>query len=90
MAKKPVKKNDKPVVGYTKGDVASNGVSANRVFVAMARTINIGNYESIRVEYAEGRAVADGEDWAEARSTLMQTVAVELTTLADAVEAQFK
>lgn len=52
--KKVAKKDMKPVVQDGDFSKAHDGHSGDRVFVSMSKTINIGNYESIRVEYGMG------------------------------------
>ena len=64
MAKKKVsqkKKVDKPVINEGDFSQASNGQNGNRVFIAVGKTINMGNYESIRVEVGQGVTVDDGD-----------------------------
>ena len=59
---KPVdkKKTETPVIRDGDYAMASNGQDGNRVFVSVGKTINIGNYESIKVEMGVGRTVPDG------------------------------
>jgi len=63
MAKKKVakKKVDKPVINAGDFSKCNDGQSGNRVFVAIGKTINMGNYESIRVEVGQGETVNDGD-----------------------------
>ena len=49
--KKKKKASDRPTIMDGDFSTASNGQNGNRVFVSVGKTINIGNYESIRVEY---------------------------------------
>lgn len=76
-AKRPrvTQKREKPTVQDGDFSQASDGVLGNRVHVSVARTLNLGNYESLRVEYAEGHTLADGESFEEAR----QAVAAQVT-----------
>ena len=57
----PKKKNDRPVIQDGDFSTATDGLNGNRVFVSMAKTINLGNYESLRVEFGVGRTVNDGQ-----------------------------
>lgn len=66
-------------------DAATNGAIGNRVHFTMAKTINIGNYESIRVEYGESRVVQDGESFGNARTKAVTSVMQNLQALADTV-----
>jgi len=63
-AKKTSNKN-RDVVSDGNFATASDGLSGNRVFVSFSKTINIGNYESLRVEFGFGRTVSDGEKFAD-------------------------
>jgi len=67
MAKKAKKVSNKnrDVVSDGNFATASDGLSGNRVFVSCAKTINLGNYESLRVEFGFGRTVPDGEKFAD-------------------------
>lgn len=83
MAKKH-EKVDREII--TDGDfsTATDGLSGNRVFVSVAKTINLGNYESIRIEFGVGRTVNDGEKfdkvtaacWSEAGCSLREIVVI--------------
>ena len=86
MVKKAKKKKKaSSQMGVSEGDhaQASNGSVANRVYVAVARTLNLGNYESLRVEYGEGRAVPDGARFADVRQ---QTTVDAIAALDQIVE----
>jgi len=87
MAKKNKKKSGRPVVVDGDFSTASNGLSGNRVFVSMAKTINIGNYESIRVEYGIGRTVDDGGKFARVMDECHKDAAMCLKEMVDTVEA---
>lgn len=86
--KKKVKKkaSEKPVI--QEGDFSkwNDGQNGNRVFVGMSKTINIGNYESIRVEYGQGMTV-DGDDFDSARNKCEQTVIDALKEMVEIVES---
>ena len=55
--KKKKKKSDKPTISEGDHSKESNGLNGNRIYFSMSKTINIGNYESIRVEYGYGMVV---------------------------------
>ena len=64
MAKsKKKKKKTSASTNVMSGDFSkqSDGQNGDRVFVAIGKTCNIGNYESIRVEVGQGMAVTDGD-----------------------------
>jgi len=67
-------KMDRPVI--IDGDlfVAKEGQSGNRVFIGFGKTINIGNYESIRVEFGRGSTVSDGQDVNKVKSHILTEV----------------
>lgn len=52
----------RPVIQDGDFSLAAEGVSANRVWFALARTIKTGEYESMRLEYGRGSAIPDGAD----------------------------
>lgn len=55
------KASEKPVVMDGDFSKENDGQNGNRVFFSIGKTINIGNYESIRVEVGQGMAVDDGD-----------------------------
>lgn len=73
------------IVDGDQSAAATSGVNGNRVHFTMAKTINIGNYESMRVEYGESRVVEDGQTWESARSYVVKNVMVQLQVLISAV-----
>lgn len=77
MAKAVIKQGD---------DVARFGEGGNRVFFSMAKTMNLGNYEAMRVEYGEQRTVKDGKSFAKARERVKKSVRRELKALIKLVE----
>lgn len=81
---------DRPLISDGNFAEADNGQSGNRVFVSMAKTINIGNYESIRVEYGSGRTVNDGEKFDEVLRACHDDTISSLHTMVDIVEGQLK
>ena len=83
--KKVAKKDMKPVVQDGDFSKTHDGHSGNRVFVSMSKTINIGNYESIRVEYGQGMAVTDGE-YTQAREWCQEEVASAMKEMIGLVE----
>lgn len=72
--KKKKKVSDRPTIIDGDFSTANNGQNGNRVFVSVGKTINIGNYESIRVEYGEGRIVQDGDTFSDVRDNCLRTV----------------
>jgi len=80
----------RPLVSEGNFATADNGLSGNRVFVSMAKTINIGNYESIRVEYGFGRVVSDGQRFDEVRRECEEDVVGCLHSMVEVVEHQLK
>ena len=88
MAK--IRKVDKPIV--TDGDFSqsSNGVNGNRVFFSMAKTINMGNYESIKVEYGEGRVVECNQSFDDVREEVKTNVMKCLFAMIKIVEDKVK
>ena len=79
------KKVTKPTVQLG-DDIAQHGDAGNRVHFSMAQTINIGNYESVRVEYGESVVVQDGESFADVREAVKQRVATDLSALVEQVK----
>jgi len=63
MVKKEEIKGDGESLEMEDMGLVFNGQSANRVFVALGKTINIGNYESFRVDVGRGRVVGEGQDF---------------------------
>lgn len=89
MSRKPSKSSKgRPVVVDGDFTTASDGLSGNRVFVSMAKTINLGNYESLRVEFGEGRTVKDGQQFSEVKMACKKGVMVSLKEMVDIVEGQ--
>jgi hypothetical protein len=69
---------------------ASDGLSGNRVFVSVAKTINLGNYESIRVEFGCGSTVKDGQDFNEAVDGVQRYVWTGLLQMVKTIESHIK
>lgn len=67
MAKKKKVKSSRKTATIIDGNfaTATDGQNGNRVFVSVGKTINIGNYESMKVEYGTGRTVNDGQKFSE-------------------------
>ena len=70
------------------GDVsqAVNGVSGNRVFVSVSKTVNLGNFESLRVEVGFGRSVEDGQTFKFAFEQCKQDSVIELNGILKTLE----
>ena len=84
MPKKTAKKKkaDKPVVQEGDYSKFSDGQDGNRVFIAIGKTINVGNYESVRIEVGQGKVVPGG-DFEGAKQACIQEV---LSTMRELVE----
>lgn len=81
---------DKPVISDGNFAMANNGQLGNRVFVSMAKTINLGNYESVRVEYGFGRVVEDGQRFDEVSKACHDDAVSSLHDMVTMVEGQLK
>ena len=79
------KKGREPIVAGDR-DIAANGASGNRVMASMSKTINIGDYEFVRVEFAECRVVQDGESFEEATEKIKTDVWMEALDMIRVVE----
>ncbi len=79
-------KIEKPAVVEGDRDIAANGIFGNRVMVGMSKTINLGNYASIKVEFAECRVVQDGESFDEVREEVKANVWVEIANMIAIIE----
>jgi len=79
MAKKT--KEDSESLEMEDAGLAFNGQSANRVFVALGKTINIGNYESFRVDVGRGRVVGKGQNFDEVLRQTKSEVMKDVTDL---------
>ena len=76
----------------TRGDLdhAMEGTSGNRVFCSIARTINTGNYESLRLEFGQSVVVADGESFAEAKERVREEAMTELADMVETLSGAIK
>lgn len=63
--------------------------TGNRVSVAMGKTINIGNYETVRVDCSHSMEIGPGESYADATKKVAKSVADNLKTLIETVTEQF-
>lgn len=95
MAKRKKSKKKKvstgrPVISEGDFSAATDGLVGNRVFFAMAKTINIGNYESVRVECGRGKSVPDGEQFDTLFAACKKEVVTDLLEMVNVVEKQFK
>ena len=86
----------KPKMAIQAGEVvapiasaAVDGQTANRVFVSMGKTLNLGDYQALRVDYGESRAVPDGSSFEDVRKVCAFSVATGLGDLIDEVKKQF-
>jgi hypothetical protein len=73
-------------VHYGDRSVASHGESGNRVFFSMGKTINIGDYETIRVDVGEARTVEDGKKFGPAHARVRRNVQKLLKQIVQMVE----
>lgn len=84
-SKIPTHKHQKPdKASLSDGDQsvpAVFGIGGNRVFVEMSKTVNLGNYESLRVSYGESRVVEDGWSFSEVRDEVVSTVGAQLMSM---------
>lgn len=92
MKKKAKKSANKERPTIFDGDFseATNGQNGNRVFVSMAKTINIGNYESLKVEYGVGRTVDDGQEFGEVMEACKADAGRSLKEMVKIVEQNIK
>jgi len=79
------KKTDKPV--HREGDFSQrdDGQSAYRMFISVAKTINMGNYESLRIEFGMGCTYQEDKGATEAREALLEEVVEHLTEIISTV-----
>lgn len=89
VKKKTVKKStERPVLQEGNFSCQSDGLSGNRVFVSVSKTINIGNYESIRVEYGQGKTLLKGDIYDIARDELVEEVCEAIVGVIKQVEEE--
>jgi hypothetical protein len=69
---------------------SDSSVGARRVYVAIARTVSLPGYESVRVEYGEGDEVRQGESHDEVRDRLVARVHETAFELVEALKEQLK
>lgn len=81
-------RTDRPILSDGDDDLASNGQFGNRVHLVMGKTINLGNYESMRVEYGECRTVDDGQDFDEVREAVEESVCGRINAMVEMVEQE--
>jgi len=79
------KKTEKPVIQEGDYSKFSDGQDGNRVFIAIGKTINIGNYESVRLEVGQGKVVPDGDFEGAKQECIREVLSTvkELTTMID-------
>lgn len=65
MKKKVKKKTSSDKANIQSGEFSArdDGLSGNRVFVSVSKTINLGNYEALRLEFGMGCTVGEGESF---------------------------
>lgn len=92
MAKKLKVKKGKDRDEMKQGEFSfqENSLSGNRIWCAMSKTINIGNYESLRAECGRGRIVPEGDDFDEAMAALKEEVLVDTAEFVDIIESVLK
>jgi len=62
----------------------------DKIWVSGEITINLGNYENIKIMNGSSYTLAPGEDEAEARSDLTEKIMNELFTIRDDMKRQLK
>lgn len=72
------------------GQSTDSGVGSRRVYVAMARTVSLPGYESVRVEYGEGDEVKPGESHDGVRDRLVARVHETTFELVEALKEQLQ
>lgn len=90
IKKKKKKVSDRPTIMDGNPSTANDGQNGNRVFVSVGKTINIGNYESVRVEYGEGRTVQDGENFVDVGNECLDKVLEGIQEMIPMVENALK
>jgi len=77
---KKAKKNKTGRANVQSGNFAhaSDGLNGNRVFVSVAKTINLGNYESLRLEFGMGKTLEDGDKYSECFEDCLNDCSKEL------------
>ena len=79
-------KTEKPAVVEGDRDIAANGIFGNRIMVGMSKTINLGNYASIKVDLAECRVVQDGESFDKVREEVQEIVWTKVSDMVAVIE----
>ena len=78
----------KSEIAYGDQAVASQGEAGNRVFFSMGKTVNIGKYETIRVDVGESRVVPDGAKFSKFRKAVQRNVKKMLSEVVNMIEEQ--
>lgn len=76
----------KTEIGHMEDD--KTGLSGDRVWLSIAQTINLGNYESLRIEYGEGQVVGNKQTFKEVQECVSKRVTNYLEKLLEAYKAQ--
>ena len=84
------KTGDRKVVSDGDVSAASDGLNGNRIFVSVAKTINLGNYESVRVEFGCGSVVKDGQEFDEVADGIKKYVWTSLSSMVKVIEQHVK
>ncbi|MCK5606682.1 hypothetical protein KAR91_32570 [Candidatus Pacearchaeota archaeon] len=87
--KKIKKKSTRPVIEGGDRSQFSDGLDGNRVFVGLAKTTNIGNYESIRVEVGTGRTITEGRSHQDTLDMCLKEASSYLEDTVDIVVNKF-
>ena len=90
VKKKKKVSGDRPIVSAGDYSAATDGLVGNRTFVSISKTINIGNYESIRVECGMGKSVPDGERFDVVFKACRDEALTDLLETVKIVESQLK
>lgn len=88
VKKKSKKVVDKPTINEGNFAQASDGQNGNRVFISIGKTINIGNYESIRIEAGQGMVVENSMEsgFEDAKQVCISEVRKTLDELSSMIE----
>ncbi|MCK5015634.1 MAG: hypothetical protein KAS32_01065 [Candidatus Peribacteraceae bacterium] len=80
------KKSKRETVSDGNFSHADNGECPNRVYISLSKSINIGNYEGIRVEYGMGMAVPDGMSYEKVKKAVLAKCIAGLVPMIEEVE----
>jgi len=92
MAKKKMSINEKPMFSESdSGCGLSTGTSgADRVWFLFGKTINVGNYESVRFEVGRGEMIKKGETFEKCMDDVKKKVLHDSIKIIEMVEESIK